>query len=274
MLQKNVLLFPVFSFCTIFAFSQDSCFTAGKIIPGFFTDIPDKSIFECCYQPPAVYDLDLDHDGTIDFQVVDWYRNYSAGSNGYAYIEGKNGNKVLASGSGHMADTLDSGDSICTTGMWVDKAYLIDYNFSFGYPASSYDYPDWEDRPGTFAGLRFSSVLGKRFGWVQVYATSYSATITTIKDFGYSGATLQPPASEGIVFFPNPTTNFVNIYLPNYTEYEVRVCNALGEIIYKKYGNPKFVDLSVVPPGLYTITVITNDKTYSDRIVRAKDPNN
>jgi hypothetical protein len=270
--------------------SQDTCITAGDATLYHYTDVnPDEYLTSCCYQPPDSFNLDLDHDGTIDFYLVSWYRNFMGGSYGWSYIQGAGNNKILVNSVNNaIPDTLSIGDTICGGGTWANKGYFVDWYSIFGDSASYYNYNQWQDLMNRYVGLAVNDAVDSVYGWVGVQssgsATSGSSTVLVIRDYGCGykiPVPVPPPASgpdpasaaalSGTVFFPNPTTDIVNINLPAYAEYEVKLVNSLGQIVYRNYGSQKLIDMRAFDPGAYTLIVITSDSSIRERIIRVKE---
>lgn len=281
-LMKSIIIFLLL-FQTQFVFSQINCIAAGDSTLSHYTDIiPDLTISDCCYQPPDSFYLDLNQDNHIDFYIVSWYRNYTMGSYGWTYISAADNNKILVNSINNtIPDTLSNTDTVCSSGVWKDKGYLINYASYFGSPSSSYSYIEWNYLMNKYVGLKLMNGVDSTFGWVQVYAQYNGGwNYAVIKNFGCGAISdyvaPKPPTpivSSDIIVYPNPTYDLVNINLPNYSNYEIKLFNDVGEIIYQNIGNQKVVDLSGLPIGLYVLKIITSDKTVSEKIIKRKKLN-
>jgi hypothetical protein len=68
---------------------------------------------------------------------------------------------------------------------------------------------------------------------------------------------------------PNPAVDYVSIYNPEKLEINaVRLINSFGQIVYTKSniaGDNIF--LNNIPDGLYFIEIISDDKTYFEKII-------
>ena len=76
-----------------------------------------------------------------------------------------------------------------------------------------------------------------------------------------------------VIAYPNPTYDIVNINLPNYSFYEIKLFDDRGQILYQNYGNQKIVDLAGMSPGVYLIEIKTSDKIIKEKIVKNRRPN-
>ncbi len=96
-------------------------------------------------------------------------------------------------------------------------------------------------------------------GIYNIYLRYRTGTITNIDE---------QTNTESIKVYPNPTTNIINITLPNPTEYfTVSVYSSLGHLIYK-VSNHTSVDISNFTNGIYFITVNQNEKNWTTKIVK------
>ncbi|MGZ4055482.1 MAG: T9SS type A sorting domain-containing protein, partial [Bacteroidia bacterium] len=176
-------------------------------------------------------------------------------------------------------DTLNSTDSICPNAVWKNSGYFLDYNMIFGDSIDSYFHVEWNNLQNKYVGLKIVHSSDSTLGWVQVFAKDYGGTFLTIKNYGcdsitaYIPPSLSPvPKSSGVIVFPNPTYDYVNIYLPNDPEYEIKLFNAEGQIVYQNYGNQKLVDLTGMSPGIYIIKIQTPDRIIKEKIIKQRKP--
>ena len=71
---------------------------------------------------------------------------------------------------------------------------------------------------------------------------------------------------NNIELFPNPSNGIINIGFLE-TNFTVIINNQLGEIIMKK-SNPKTINLSNNPNGIYYLTLKTKAETITRKIVK------
>jgi len=67
---------------------------------------------------------------------------------------------------------------------------------------------------------------------------------------------------------PNPAQDMVYLTFENeleMSEVKVEIRDVLGRLIYE--GNSKVLDISVLNPGVYTVSIVKNDKIFSQKIV-------
>ena len=248
-------------------FSQSSCIVAGDSTLANYTNlIPDE------YAPPDTFSFDIDYDGTLDFKVEVWKVFTSYANYGNAHIVAYGQNKILANTANQsFADTLSNTDTICSSGVWKTWSYLFNYNTTFD-STTSYGNYIWNGLTNRYAGLKIINPIDSTYGWIQIYVSSSGAV--TINNYGCDNITPYlaptPPVSSDIISYPNPTYDIVNINLPNYSNYEIKLLNDVGEIVYQNIGNQKVVDLSVFPVGLYVLKIITSDKIFTEKNIKQK----
>ncbi len=69
---------------------------------------------------------------------------------------------------------------------------------------------------------------------------------------------------DDITIYPNPTSNFVNINGIDNIE-KVIIYNSLGKIVSQEYTNT--IDVSLYPSGIYIFNIITQNKTYNQKVI-------
>jgi hypothetical protein len=261
-------------------FAQDFCILAGDSSLSHYTNlIPDLILSDCCYNPPDSLCLDLNQDSHIDFYIVSWYRNFSMGSYGWTYIQAADNNKILVNSiNNSIPDTLSNTDTVCSSGVWRNKGLFIDYASYWGAPGSSYSHTEWNYLLNKNVGLKLISGVDSTFGWVQVYAQfTGGGNAAVVKNFGCGAipdyVAPKPPISSDVIVYPNPTYDIVNINLPGYTSFEIKLYNEIGETVYQRTGNQPIVDLSGLSSGLYVLKIITSDRTFYEKILKRKKLN-
>jgi hypothetical protein len=70
-----------------------------------------------------------------------------------------------------------------------------------------------------------------------------------------------------IFVYPNPATSNLNVVTPNNENVYIEISNLVGELMCSAYS-PDFIDLSHFDKGVYTITVIQGQRSYSKKFVK------
>lgn len=97
--------------------------------------------------------------------------------------------------------------------------------------------------------------------------------------FGAQGIDTSAAGSENIIrSFPNPFTSYLNIdyYAPTPQEFEIRIIDLLGKIVYARTIDPGYInfhrirlsDLTDLKAGTYLLRIITKDGFQSSRIIK------
>jgi Secretion system C-terminal sorting domain len=261
------------------SFSQLPCILAGDNILPHYTDlVPDDTVTENQSQGShLIYgaeNLDINNDGIVDFVInINQYNSPMAMGSNSGIGSANATNKVLVNTVNKaIPDTLHINDSICNTAIWKSGGRFIDAFSEFDSAGVHYDSSEWRGLTNKYIGLKLVNSVDSTFGWVQV---SVSSNSVIIKDYGCGNIAPEPPAppnSSGIITYPNPTDEFINIYLPTYSYYELKLYNDTGELIYDNAGHDYKIDVSLLPSGIYFLRIITNDKTINQKIiVKRKD---
>ncbi len=73
--------------------------------------------------------------------------------------------------------------------------------------------------------------------------------------------------ASGILIYPNPTNDVVNINLGDINGADIQLCDVTGKMIYS--GTETSIDLTDMPAGVYTLKVITSDGTmFHSKVVK------
>ncbi|OQX78540.1 MAG: hypothetical protein B6D61_05245 [Bacteroidetes bacterium 4484_249] len=77
---------------------------------------------------------------------------------------------------------------------------------------------------------------------------------------------------NGLKFYPNPTTGIFNIKFQNppIGQVEINITNIFGKtsaLNFDKNQQPVSIDLSTYPKGIYLLTIKTNDKVFTEKVV-------
>lgn len=77
------------------------------------------------------------------------------------------------------------------------------------------------------------------------------------------------PDLNAIHIYPNPISDHLYIEFNSEIQIsEIQIVNSIGEIIVEKQFESNRIDLSGVPPGLYEIYFISNDKIFYNKIIK------
>lgn len=130
----------------------------------------------------GVYNLDLNHDGTVDFLIQQWnYGNWA--SNNQLLADAALGNAV--EGSRHQAAALLAGASIGPTQNFVGgdvngEVMLSITHFTTG--GTSYVHGLWANVRNRYLGLKFQIAGETHFGWARLTVTHerfhFASTLT------------------------------------------------------------------------------------------------
>ncbi len=115
-----------------------------------------------------------------------------------------------------------------------------------------------------FNNRRYRCVLKSE---TACYDTSASATLTVLN----SGAVSDVLTADMINISPNPVSGAFSIELPtSVADYEVEVCNSIGQRIYSNYakGGTMKVDITNQPAGVYLVRVQTGTTSAVKRLVK------
>lgn len=239
-------------------YSQQICITAGETLTHYYNPEPD--FFLEANSLPTSFNLDINNDSIPDFIFSYYYYCTSFGVDSYFKVEGIDSNKVLID-QNHISQPkfLSFNEQICDSSMWQSSAYFFNCN-SFGY----FDNTDWlcPYPDSRYVGLKIMEGNSSVFGWASVYYGDYKLYL-----HDYACGIKVP--ETGVIGYPNPTNDFINIYVSNdnSSPYRLQLYNSRGDIVYENYGNEKKIDVHSMPAGIYILRLITKDKTISQKIV-------
>jgi len=73
---------------------------------------------------------------------------------------------------------------------------------------------------------------------------------------------------SGLNIYPNPASELLNIELSGYDDFRVCVTDISGKILYEKIAtSAEIIDISSFAPGLYNITISTDENTTNHKII-------
>jgi hypothetical protein len=242
-----------------------------------YTDISPDQTFN---SDGASYDLDLNNDGTFDFQFRQIIFPGSTSSSATSYnkveVEALNSNMIAGSTSGAYIYPLamNVGDSVKPSLQWN-----VGMNQSMGsYWGGSASYGNWPGASNKYIGLKINVAGVIYYGWARLDVNAL-ATQFTIKDYAYMNAPDQPiqiGASVGIakhqplnVKIYNDNRNlFVNCPEVNPGSF-IQIFDVSGkEIKTLEINDPEnIVHLESEAPGAYFIRFTGGQIRYTQKII-------
>lgn len=242
----------------LLGYSQQTCILAGDRNLSIYKDlVPDQTISYCGGYPWSCnFNLDINGDGNDDYNFTVIAILSGWGGRYYYKMEGIGSNKISINPD-HLSapDTLKINDLICSEATWLASGYF--YHDNYG----TYDSTGWLNTTNKYVGVRMESDRGFALGWIKIRISGG----IIIDNYA---SEIFPPES-GIFGYPNPTNEFINIYVTNdnSSPYTLQLYNSRGDVVYENYGNDKKIDVHAMPAGIYVLRLITKDQTSSQKIV-------
>jgi hypothetical protein len=97
---------------------------------------------------------------------------------------------------------------------------------------------------------------------------SYDAFLVKFEGNNLSTTIKTIQSEDLITLFPNPTSGLININKIPQDAQELKIYNALGQMVYSSNVLFKEIDLSLQPKGLYFITLNTSNKVYTHSFIK------
>ncbi|HEX8517320.1 MAG TPA: T9SS type A sorting domain-containing protein [Bacteroidia bacterium] len=197
-----------------------------------YTDISPDQTFNT---DGASYDLDLNNDGTFDFQfrqiITPGATTSSSSSPGYnkVEVEALNSNMIAGSTSGAYIYPLAmaAGDSVKPSLQWNVGAYQSMGSLWSGTAT----YGNWPGSTDKYIGLKINVSGATYYGWARLDVNAL-ATQFTIKDYAYMNAPDQPIMTGSTsVGIRHDGFGNVKIYNDNRTVYITNPDAAPGSLI-------------------------------------------
>lgn len=242
-----------------------------------------------------VFNLDLNHDGTVDFQI-NLSQNSGGGSSWFFSTndvrinpQGSSNSMVITS---NYAAALSSGaaigsaNSFTTSNLmaskWVSTSYYSTGSGSY-YTWTSYSsYGNWLGAQDKFLGLKFKIGANTHYGWARLDVSS-NADQFTIKDYAYN-ATANTSINAGDMGGPTSISEVtllqnINVMANNgqlkinipveYIGYNLKVVSMMGqEVINNKLANTTTsFDISSQAKGVYLVLINGNNQAYANKII-------
>jgi hypothetical protein len=253
--------------------------TAGAQI--IYTDVsPDEVV-----NTGGAYNLDLNNDGTVDYQFQVTHGTNSA----YGFpIQYDLAAIVPVPGSGNAIDTLNGpiahnlNDPLNSTNAWVDDAGASYQLLGLNLPSLAYQTGNFIGTTDKYIGFKFKISGADHYGWVRIDLNS-TATSLTIKDYAYDATAntqilagamplgINEAASalaENVTIFSSDRSVRVNMNNASATGF-ITVTNALGQEIAKKEISDALMSISMetASKGIYYVTVQQESATITKKVV-------
>jgi len=254
--------------------------TAGAQV--VYTDVsPDALV-----PTGSTYDLDLNNDGTVDYQFAVSHGTYMYGTFPIQYDIGI---VAPAPGSGNAIDTLTGGPTVHNTGdaingslLWVDDAGASYQLLGANFPLLGYQTGNFLGATDKYMGFRFKISGADHYGWARFDFNS-TATLLTMKDYAYDAtpgtsilAGAMPTAiNEHAAELANAVTIFgadksIRVNMNNAkAEGMVVITNTLGQEVAKV----SITDAQMTIPmdnantGIYFVSVIQESATFTQKVI-------
>ena len=243
-----------------------------------YTDvIPDATIAS-----GGTYDLDLNNDGTADFQFQLQHGTYTYMSFPIQYDLG-----VLLPGSGNAIDTINGGANAHAAGVAINNtlAFVDDSSpyqlLGVNIPIVAYSSGNFIGQTDKYLGLRFQIAGVDHYGWARIDMNA-TATSITVKDYAYdatAGASILTGATStgisesavlanAVTVFSNANT--INVNMNNAKlEGMITVTNALGQEISKTSvtAAQMSIPMNNVTAGVYFVTVSQGNAKFTKKVM-------
>ena len=230
--------------------------------------------------PNTVYQLDINNDQVIDYEI----NLNDVSSNGCYTINIKCFNDNNVAVYSPPVKTLapysyENNTSIDEFLNWHSYDYGNGGLMAMGTQCTGYFFGNFRGVEDEFIGLKFSDVNETYYGWIRV-DVSLNSDWVIIKDYAYntSGFSLMTSVSTGsemieydlgnFRIFPNPTKDYLTIYLENNIESYLEILDITGKVIYKdNFLKEGRISTSGFKKGIYFVKVENNDNVIIRKII-------
>lgn len=176
-----------------------------------YTDLnPDTILAATTSSPSAQFDLDLNNDGTVDFNIR--HNNFGGWIEAEFYTQMGQSGQIITNGTG-AATALDINDNINSSqSYWVCTA-TSSSNSALFMNSNGADFPGQGDK---FVGLRIKVSNQWHYGWVSLSIPSDESQII-IKGYAYNQSNTSIYAGQTITGINEPSgeaKNIISVY-PN-----------------------------------------------------------
>jgi hypothetical protein len=166
--------------------------------------------------------------------------------------------------------TLDSTPMSLTDGLWTDTGVQLsagNHQLKFAN-TNNWSGDDWGDASGLTGTARLSTGGKPNISFTIAESGKYTFTFNDVtleyaicKDI-VASVSSREEALSNVQVYPNPVNDMLHIKLTEAAA-SVSVVNAIGVVVITKQqrGNVFSIDTSSLPPGLYFVRVLREDKT-------------
>jgi hypothetical protein len=244
-----------------------------------YTDvIPDASV-----NTGGTYNLDLDNDGTADFQFAVTHGTYMYGTLPVTYDVG-----ILSPGPGNAIDTISGGavahnlnDPINASLAWVDDAGAAYQLLGISIFGGAYTGGNFLGQTNKYLALRFKIGSNDHYGWARIDMDA-GATNITVKDYAYdgtpntmipAGATVSVGINENndlaknVIIFSNDKAIHVNVN--DNSNGLISVTNTLGQEVSKVEitESQNLISMENASAGIYFVTVTQGSSKTTKKVI-------
>ncbi|MGK0363670.1 MAG: plastocyanin/DNA/RNA endonuclease YhcR with UshA esterase domain [Saprospiraceae bacterium] len=106
--------------------------------------------------------------------------------------------------------------------------------------------------------------FGSQFDFDAPYFEGYQLLLT---DFNFLDVN-DPSLSEKISLFPNPAQDILNVVTEDVVLDNIRITNMLGQTVLDINSPSNRLNISNLPAGIYTVTFTTEDRFYSEQLIK------
>ncbi len=216
----------------------------------------------------------LSNTGTLKWQYT--IPNYEQSFRGVAIADinddnfsdiifGTTGGKVITlnGNNGSLIWTIDLAAHIGTSNFEFDHAPLVadfdqDDTLDIFIVGGHAEYPDFQNDYGR--AYMISAGKGKGPDWLMFQNNRFRNSSLC----PFNTNTIQE-SSENLNFsvFPNPTSGFVTVTVPNEDHFQIEIVNTMGQVLYQNIGNSTMnIEISFLKHGLYFIRIQTETQKY------------
>lgn len=245
-----------------------------------YTDVSPDAVINTS---GGFFNIDLNADGTTDFQVM----TASVSTSGYVYdyvacLPSQSLNAIDTIAGGY-AEPLNAGVGVCTTSLWADSASapfagLLGLNLTAPFALTL---GNFMGTTGKFVGLRFQKAGINYNGWVRLNVAADCKAFTVI-DYAYrnnaagcsiTGLTSDVGISESAL--ANQVTIFaadrnITVQLDQTLPVEgmIAVTNVLGQEITKVAitSSKMVIPMESQKAGVYLVTITQSTGAYTKKI--------
>jgi len=118
---------------------------------------------------------------------------------------------------------------------------------------------------GTFAIV---TGIGGQFDSSAPFDSGYQLFPRYFSDIETGDAVIDPSLSEKISIYPNPAQDFLTVKTDDVVLDNIRITNMLGQEVLNFAGSNSQLNISALAQGVYTITFSTEDRIYSEQLIK------